>query len=391
MNEAAVANFDELVGFDYTDEKEWRTFVEETVVPVYQDVRVLCELREWMQEVAGEEGRITKKDLDTNVSLKTILFGGLDDNLEEPHDGKYAVCRIYRDILELQLYPKDAIGSNSAAISFEKWGSGKYILWNENFSESLPKLLDNCITIMKMCEVPPRPGKYNLMEHPENLQEFLDKFLFHLQNATINHNSRIFLIKGLNYAYLKGLKKYYPRLGNETTRDQLFSFIGIEPWELPYRAEGEEKDVYTLYLHQEDGFAASVARMNWQIWEILAELKKKFPFRINDLPSRDSYLDALKKGGFDASFEEFKKYFEMPLYDRSKPKKPSKYLKISPSSGLMSVAGFRYYNSGTQYASEIYRLKADIEEVLEKLFPAIISGALEIYESPRETDIFAFY
>ncbi|MBT8508655.1 hypothetical protein AZH53_09585 [Methanomicrobiaceae archaeon CYW5] len=371
-----TANFDELVGFDYTDEEEWRTFVEETVVPVYQDVQALCELREWMKEIAGEKGIITKDDLDKNESLKTILFGGLTDDLEQPPDGEYPVCGIYRNILEFKFDPQGAKFSRSATLEFFKGED----LFGLSHSKNLLELSNTCNKIMERFGIHGGCCKYDLRQHPEKLQEFLNDFLCHLQKATINHNSKIFFIKGLNYAHLKGLEEYYPRLGNGTIRDQVFLLIGIEPWDFPCHVEDDDRDAYTLYRHQEGGFAESVAKMNWQIWVLLDALAVKFGYLpISIGSSSRSYIAALKEDGFNASITEFEDYFSKRSYTSDNRKENPERTLLIDESGFISVQG-----DYSDYIREIIpqyptiQKKKGIEEIMDKLFPAVITGLLEL-------------
>lgn len=377
-----TANFDELVGFDYTDEKEWRTFVEDTVVPVYQDVQALCELREWMKEFSDENQQISMKDIGANENLQVILLGGLDDDLKESEH--WAISSIYKEILGYTFSP-EAVENNSST-PFEL---GDGFLWVQppldvNWKTSFPILSEICKKIMDKFGIQAEEHPINLKEGAEQLPAFLERFLKNLQNASINTNRKIFFVNGLNYAYLKGLKNVYPNLETETSRTEVCRLLDIDEFQLLSHADGDDEDVYTLWRHQEGGFAALVALMNSQIWGIAKSLKDPIQFfdrkgrkgffqsdiAAHGLPLRDDYIKAVRDSGFEENLQKFTEHFERSDISHNNF---FRGLLLEPS-GLITIQG----DNKSNYA--IFPGKRSIEVVMSYLFPATISGLLAFSE-----------
>ncbi len=95
-----MKSYDEIIGFDYTDENEWKGWIREKFIPLHNQLSVILKLRKHLEDIL----KTNLKEALNRESIKEILLGGITK------DGEYAqnsLAKFYKDALGISINPKE--------------------------------------------------------------------------------------------------------------------------------------------------------------------------------------------------------------------------------------------------------------------------------------------
>ena len=78
-----MESYDEILGFDYTDETEWKNWVREKFLPFHKELSIILELRESLENIL----KTNLKEAFSQRYIQEILLGGITK------DGEYTQNR----------------------------------------------------------------------------------------------------------------------------------------------------------------------------------------------------------------------------------------------------------------------------------------------------------
>ena len=92
-----MKNYDNIIGFDYANIEEWKKFVKDEFLPLYNLILKLIKLRQYFKGLPNDNFlnlfRINKK-------IKEIFLGGL--NQDEEYNPN-SIANLYKEVLGISL------------------------------------------------------------------------------------------------------------------------------------------------------------------------------------------------------------------------------------------------------------------------------------------------
>ena len=95
-----MESYDEIVGFDYTDENEWKNWIGEKFLPLHKQLSIILKLRENLENIL----KTNLKEAFSQRYIQEILLGGITKEGEYTQN---SLAKLYKDALGIYINPKE--------------------------------------------------------------------------------------------------------------------------------------------------------------------------------------------------------------------------------------------------------------------------------------------
>ena len=257
-----MKTYDEVVGFDYTNAEEWRSFVKNQILPLHKSISKIVKLRKSLEELLSNN---ISDLIRNNTNIKQILLGGVDEN------GDYkpnSLARMYMEFLGVSINTKEWVSlSKQPGID-----AAEYIKCNFadtsflQFVKEIKEIIDRLLSLSEISEEEVKDEEIrDMLENPEKIVNELREIYTQLVSISANHSYYTFFTINTRCIPRYYIEQAYPKLKDKF--EEVAEFLGLEPKFIPDVKEEEIKRNYTLWGHKENGFADLIYRLNGIIWE----------------------------------------------------------------------------------------------------------------------------
>ena len=256
--------YDEIVKFDYTNIEEWKRFVENQILPLYNSISKVIKLREKLDDLLIND---FPNLIRNNISIKKILLGGIDNN------GNYkpnSLAGIYSEFIGVSINTKEWISlSKQPGIDAAEYIKCNFtdtpFLQVARYVKEITNKLLSLVGIKK--DNIKKDEIEDIIENPEKVWDELSSIHKQLVSISANYSYHTFFTINTRCIPRYYLEQAYPKLRNKF--EDVAEFLGLEPIFIPDVKEEEIKRNYTLWGHKENGFADLLYKLNNIIWKSL--------------------------------------------------------------------------------------------------------------------------
>ena len=311
-----MESYDEIVGFDYTDENEWKNWIREKFLPLHKQLSIILKLRESLENIL----KTNLKEAFSQRYIQEILLGGITKEGEYTQN---SLAKLYKDALGIYINPKEWVaycrtGLNPVENGIEcKFEDTSFLAFITEMKELVEEVLSGI-------EIEPQDIEDKEIEEIMNSLEKILEIIKEIYKSVIcisaNYDYHMFFILNTCCIPRFFIEKAYPKL-NENF-EKVAQILDLEEKFVPNINDEEIRRNYTLIGHKENGLAYLLFRLNKEIWKTIAEIKtfELIGIALSDL--RKTYYEkvknSLKKLGW---------------------KKPE-YISISDPPGSQRVSGY---------------------------------------------------
>ena len=366
-----MKTYDEVVGFDYTNAEEWRSFVKNQILPLHKSISKIVKLRKSLEELLSNN---ISDLIRNNTNIKQILLGGVDEN------GDYkpnSLARMYMEFLGVSINTKEWVSlSKQPGID-----AAEYIKCNFadtsflQFVKEIKEIIDRLFSLAEISEEEVKDDEIrDMLENPEKIVNELREIYTRLIDISANHSYYTFFTINTRCIPRYYIEQAYPKLKDKF--EEVVEFLGLEPKFIPNVKEEEIKRNYTLWGHKENGFADLLYRLNRAVWNFWNKAKNIIEAiaKVRDL--KEEYYERAEK-------MLTKIRWEFPVYLHIY-KFPEEYRYFITSEGMIThyIEGSSRYGSGGRLEKPISWF-----QLLDVLSPAMFLHKVEI---KVEEDLFRY-
>ena len=265
-----MRNYDEIEDFiDYTNKDEWKSYIENSVIPLWETVKIIKEFQDELTEFHN----LNLDQLDTED--KKLVLGGIRSTGDEKHT-RNSLAKFYDLFFGLRVKDIDSwlesekAGEKLTEIKLEVLETGftKFIDRTNNILESA---ISHQYLITDYKE--PSLDYEELKKYPDKLLEIIPDFYQRIIDISANHNYHTFFLNSVNQIPKMYMTEAYPRIDN--IFDFLIDDFGLTEldWSNPFDPESSAYENYILYSFPEynpkkggASFGGSICRLNELIW-----------------------------------------------------------------------------------------------------------------------------
>ncbi|RLI79956.1 hypothetical protein DRP04_08655 [Archaeoglobales archaeon] len=266
-----MKTYDEVEGFiDYTSKEEWKTYITNSVIPLWRTTWIL---KEYFEELKGEFDNLLLSEV--KEEDRPLLLGGIRPSSDEIFSPN-SLAKFYLRFFGLRLKDMQSWilqqqhGETLTEIIVEVAETEFIKLVREIFT-----LLDYALQYQTLVSdfEEPQLNYEELKRDPEKVKELIKEFYQALLNITLNHNYGTFFLCSINQVSYKTLKAAYPRI------DQALEFLQTEfgltelDWNNPINPETQAFKDYTIYCFPEynprkvgKSFGGAIVKLNELLW-----------------------------------------------------------------------------------------------------------------------------
>lgn len=370
-----MKTYDEVVGFDYTNAEEWRSFVENQILPLHKSILKVVKLRKSLEELLSND---LSDLIRNNTNIKQILLGGVDEN------GDYkpnSLARIYREFLGVSINTKGWVslskqpGIDAAGYINCNFSNTPFLQFVKDIKEIVDRLLS--LAEIDKEEVKDDETK-DIFENPEKIVNELKEIYTRLVGISANHSYYTFFTINTRCIPRSYIEQAYPKLKDKF--EEVAEFLGLEPKFIPDVKEEEIKRNYTLWGHKENGFVDLLYRLNEIIWRHFSErsfdnpyfFREKLRF-LHGLPNlKEKYIEKVERSLGSWKLENLTIPGEEPVNLHKWD--VEYYLEVK------NALIVRYYNtySDRYYKKVDRRIELPLFEVMDKMAPALFVGLVNL-------------
>lgn len=300
-----MATYDEVLGFDYTDEKAWKEFAASDILPLYTAALTITEFSRYLKEKL--ENSFSDTFLE-NEGIQKMLLGGIT------LDGEYtenSLARFYRDHIGVHIDPGLWVSLCQEP--------GTEVLQNIEIKFCLPPILAKLNTIRDLTDVLLRSVGHILPEIDENAlsgfiqvpERIVDEFAVvysQLIKISATYNYHTFFAMSTRLTPRFFLLEAYPQL--KIHFDAVAELLGLEVADFPEADKTVYQGDMVLIKHEPKGFADSLYQLNQIAWEDLS------PFALSNSQSpslQNEFIETIQMSNTDLkplneAFEAWKYY-----------------------------------------------------------------------------------
>ena len=256
-----MENYDEIVGFDYTSENEWKSWIKEKFLPLNQQISIILGVRDYLESLLTSNF----KEAFDQKSIQEILVGGTTE------DGRYtpdSLAKFYKDVLGVYINLNDWVGckkkngldpKNELSAEFE---DTPFLAFLKEMKELLEK-------IFIKFEIEPQEIEDKIVEEivnfPEKMLEVIIKIYKLMVSISANYDYHMFFILNMKCIPRFFIEKAYPRL--KENFEKVEKILELEEKFVPNINTTEIKREYTLIGHKEEGRGDVLFKINYTLWE----------------------------------------------------------------------------------------------------------------------------
>lgn len=287
----AMANYDEVFDFDYTDENAWKEFAVSDILPLYTAALNITEFSRYLKEKL--KNSFSDAFLE-NEGIQKMLLGGVTV------DGEYAensLARFYRDHIGVHIDP-------------DLWVSlckepGTETLQNIEVQFSLPPILAKLNTILDLTGVLLRSVGHILPEIDEDAfigfiqvpERIADEFAVvysQLIKISATYNYHTFFAMSTRSTPKFFLLEAYPQL--KVHFEAVAELLGLGVVDIPEADKTVYQGDMVLIKHDPKGFADSLYQLNQIAWEDLSLFALS---NCQSPPLRDEFIEIIQMSNTD--------------------------------------------------------------------------------------------
>ncbi|NLZ31387.1 MAG: hypothetical protein GX885_11745 [Methanomicrobiales archaeon] len=260
-----MATYDEVLGFDYTDEKAWKEFATSDILPLYTAALRITEFSRHLREKL--ENSFSDAFLE-NKGIQKMLLGGITV------DGEYAensLARFYKEYIGVYIDP-------------HLWVSlckepGTETLQHIQVHISRPSVLSGLNTILGLTGNLLRSVHHDLPEvdeetinsfirEPQRIVGELKRVYSQLIKISATYNYHTFFVMSTRSTPKFFLLEAYPRL--KIHFDTVSGLLGLMVADIYRVNETIYQGDMVLIKHRPEGFADSLYQLNQIAWHLLS-------------------------------------------------------------------------------------------------------------------------
>ena len=257
-----MKTYDDVVGFDYTNAEEWRSFVKNQILPLHERISKIVKITENIEELLSNN---ISDVIRNNTYVKQMLLGGVNEN------GDYkpnSLAKIYREFLGISINTKEWISlSKQPGID-----AAEYIKCNFadtpflQLVKDVKEIVDRLISLAEISDKGIKDDEIkDVLENPEKIVDDLKEIYARSVSISANHSYYTFFTINTRCIPRYYIEQAYPKLKDKF--EEVIESLGLEPKFIPDIKEEEIKRCYTLWGHKENGFADLIYRLNGIIWK----------------------------------------------------------------------------------------------------------------------------
>ncbi len=288
-----MKTYDDIVGFDYTNTKEWMDYVKNQILPLHKSISRIVKLRENIEELLSNNHSDLIRN---NTNIKQIFLGGVEEN------GNYkqnSLAKIYREFLGISINLKEWVslskqqGIDAADYIKCEFSETEFLEFIRTLKEVTEKLF--LLVEIDSQEISESEVK-ELLQNPEKIMDDLKTIYDSLIGISANHSYYTFFAMNTKSIPRFYIEQAYPKLKDKF--EDVSEFLGLEPKFFLDVKEGKIKRDYTMWGHKENGFAYLIYKLNGILWvyfekEEFRKLLELITSNAEDL--RQKYYENAKK------------------------------------------------------------------------------------------------
>ena len=365
-----MESYEEIVGFDYTDENEWKNWIGEKFLSLHKQLSIILKLRESLENIL----KTNLKEAFSQRYIQEILLGGITK------EGEYtsnSLAKLYKDALGIYINPKEWVaycrtGLNPVENGIEcKFEDTSFLAFITEMKELVEEVLSGI-------EIEPQDIEdkeiEEIMNSPEKILEIIKEIYKSVICISANYDYHMFFILNTRCIPRFFIEKAYPKL--KENFEKVAQILDLEEKFVPNINDEKIRRNYTLIGHKENGLAYLLFRLNKEIWKTIAEIKtfEHIGIALSDL--RKTYYEKVKNS--------LKKLgWERP-----------EYIRVSDPPGSQRVSGYsgpwyytyyvegimitRYHERGWSargnYYSGTYECNIPLLQLMNDISPALFLG-----------------
>jgi len=373
-------SYDELVGFDYTNENEWKEWIKEKFLPLHKQISIILKLREYLENVL----RRNFKETFNRESIKEILLGGVTK------EGEYtsnSLAKLYKDALGIFINPKKWVAYCKAGLNPVENGI-KCKFENTAFLTFVNEIKELIKEVAYKIGIEPQKIEDKEIEEivnsPEKLLEVIREFYKSIVSISANYDYHMFFILNTRCIPKFYIEKAYPKLKDNF--EKVTKICELEEKFVPNVNDKKIRRNYTLIGHKESGFADMLFDIQHTIWGYFNFSKDSFWDGENwvDLKEiRDLFSWVVIANDLT---EEFRKKIREIIEPLQEIKLNTTYIDVTGYNSTLYfvikrnlvIKVLNAYSPRTTYAFYEEDVFTPFVELLEKISPYIFTGAILI-------------
>ncbi|MHA1874118.1 MAG: hypothetical protein ACTSVB_08390 [Candidatus Heimdallarchaeaceae archaeon] len=311
-----MESYDEIVGFDYTDENEWKNWIREKFLPLHKQLSIILKLRESLENIL----KTNLKEAFSQRYTQEILLGGITKEGEYPQN---SLAKLYKDALGIYINPKEWVaycrtGLNPVENGIEcKFEDTSFLAFITEIKELVEKVLSKIG--VELQNVEDKEIK-EIVNSPEKILEIIKEIYKSIISISANYDYHMFFVLNTRCIPRFFIEKAYPKL--EENLEKVAEVLELEEKFVPDIDDEKIKRNYTLIGYKENGLAYLLFRLNKETWKTMAEIKIFELIGITLSDPRKNYLEKVKNS-----------------FEKLGWKKPE-YIHISDPPGSQHVSGY---------------------------------------------------
>ncbi len=258
-----MKSYDEIIGFDYTDENEWKGWIREKFIPLHNQLSVILKLRKHLEDIL----KTNLKEALNRESIKEILLGGITK------DGEYAqnsLAKFYKDALGISINPKEWVAYCRAGLNPVENGI-ECKFEDTSFLAFITEMKELVEEVLSKIEIEPQDVEDReideIVNSPEKILEIIKEIYKSIVSISANHDYHMFFILNTHCIPRFFIEKAYPKLKENFKK--VSEILELEEKFVPDINDEKVKRDYTLIGHKENGLADFLFQLSNKLWESL--------------------------------------------------------------------------------------------------------------------------
>jgi len=256
-----MKTYDDIIDFDYTDESEWRGWIEKKFLSLYKQLTTLLQLRKSLENFLKTDF----KKAFSQQFVKEVLLGGVTK------EGEYSdnsLAKLYKNALGIFIDPQKWIAyfkggldpvENGMTCNFD---DTTFLMFINELKELIERILEKTHTKQPTME----EGEVEeIRSSPEKLLEIIREIYWSLVAISVNHDYHMFFILNTRCIPRFFIERAYPKLENNFK--DVAEILELEEKFIPNINDEEVRKGYTLIGHKKEGFADILYKIQHHIWD----------------------------------------------------------------------------------------------------------------------------
>ena len=257
-----MESYDEIEGFDYTDENEWKNWIREKFLPLHKQLSIILKLRESLENIL----KTNLKEAFSQQYIQEILLGGITK------EGEYtsnSLAKLYKDTLGIYINPKEWVAycrtglnpvENGIECKFE----------NTSFLAFITEIKELVEEVLSIIEIEPQDIEdkeiEEIMNSPEKILEIIKEIYRSVISISANYDYHMFFVLNTRCIPRFFIEKAYPKL--KENFEKVAEVLELEEKFVPNISDEKVRKEYTLIGHKKDGLADIFYVLNRKVLKI---------------------------------------------------------------------------------------------------------------------------